>query len=190
MKSIVAVAIAWSIPVASFSLINFLSKKLFKVYSYDVSNDTYSSYDNSFTHSDERMIIDEPDKKAYVVKYDTLSSNDIDEYNLNRNNRFRITEEDAMWYRRKTIYDLSYLKFQDINDYLDYWNKKETSVPVSSNEIINIKHNSEIVNEYVDYYELVYNVIDLESSNYKYNNFTCKIKLLKEDKRVIDYFIK
>lgn len=165
MKSIVAVAIALSIPVASFSLFNFLSKKLFKVYSYDVSKDTYSSYDNSFTHSDERMIIDEPDKKAYVVKYDTLSSNDIDEYNLNRNNRFRITEEDAMWYRRKTIYDLSYLKFQDINDYLDYWNKKETSVPVSSNEIINIKHNSEIVNEYVDYYELVYNVIDLESKN-------------------------
>ncbi len=26
-------------------------------------------------------------------------------------------------------------------------------------------------------------------SNYKYNNFTCQIKLLKENKRVIDYFI-
>ena len=165
MKSIVAVAIALSIPVASFSLFNFLGKKLFKEYSYDVSKDTYSSYDNSFTHSDERMIIDEPAKKAYVVKYDILTSDDIDDYNSKRNYNSRIKEEDAMWYRRKTIYDLSYLKYQDINDYLDYWNKKETSVPVSSNEIINIKHNSEIVNEYVDYYELVYNVIDLESKN-------------------------
>lgn len=164
MKSIVAVAIALSIPVASFSLFNFLGKKLFKEYSYDVSKDTYSSYDNSFTHSDERMIIDEPAKKAYVVKYDILTSDDIDDYNSKRNYNSRIKEEDAMWYRRKTIYDLSYLKYQDINGYLDYWNSNAT-VPVNSSEIVNIKDNSDIIQEYTDYYELVYNIIDLKSKN-------------------------
>lgn len=164
MKSIVAVAIALSIPVASFSLFNFLGKKLFKEYSYDVSKDTYSSYDNSFTHSDERMIIDEPANKAYVVKYDILTSDDIDDYNSKRNYNSRITEEDAMWYRRKTIYDLSYLKYQDINGYLDYWNSNAT-VPVNSSEIVNIKDNSDIIQEYTDYYELVYNIIDLKSKN-------------------------
>ena len=164
MKSIVAVAIALSIPVASFSLFNFLGKKLFKEYSYDVSKDTYSSYDNSFTHSDERMIIDEPAKKAYVVKYDILTSDDIDDYNSKRNYNSRITEEDAMWYRRKTIYDLSYLKYQDINGYLDYWNSNAT-VPVNSSEIVNIKDNSDIIQEYTDYYELVCNIIDLKSKN-------------------------
>ena len=164
MKSIVAVAIALSIPVASFSLFNFLGKKLFKEYSYDVSKDTYSSYDNSFTHSDERMIIDEPAKKAYVVKYDILTSDDIDDYNSKRNYNSRIKEEDAMWYRRKTIYDLSYLKYQDINGYLDYWNSNAT-VPINSSKIVNIKNNSDIIQEYADYYELVYNIIDLESKN-------------------------
>ena len=164
MKSIVAVAIALSIPIASFSLFNFLGKKLFKNYSYDVSKDTYNSYDSSFTHNDERKILDDTTKTAYVIKYDTLSSDDIDDYNSKKNYNSRITEEDAMWYRRKTIYDLSYLKYQDINGYLDYWNSNAT-VPVNSSEIVNIKDNSDIVQEYVDYYEVVYNIIDLESKN-------------------------
>lgn len=164
MKSIVAVAIALSIPIASFSLFNFLGKKLFKQYSYDVSKDTYSSYDNTYTHSDEREIIDDTTKTAYVVKYDTLSSDDIDDYNSKRIYNSRITEEDAMWYRRKTIYDLSYLKYQDINEYLDYWNSNVT-IPINSSEIVNIKDNSDIIQEYADYYEVVYNIIDLESKN-------------------------
>lgn len=164
MKSIVAVAIALSIPIASFSLFNFLGKKLFKEYSYDVSKDTYNSYDNTYTHSDEREIVDDTNKIAYVIKYDTLTSDDIKEYNSKRNYNFRIPEEDAMWYRRKIVYDLSYLKYQDINGYLDYWNSNAT-VPVNSSEIVNIKDNSDIIQEYVDYYEIVYNIIDLESKN-------------------------
>lgn len=164
MKSIVAVAIALSIPVASFSLFNFLGKKLFKKYSYDVSKDTYNSYDNTYTHSDEREIVDDTNKIAYVIKYNTLTSDDIDDYNSKRNYNSRIKEEDAMWYRRKIVYDLSYLKYKDINGYLDYWNSNAT-VPVNSSEIVNIKDNSDIIQEYVDYYEIVYNVIDLESKN-------------------------
>lgn len=164
MKSIVAVAIALSIPVASFSLFNFLGKKLFKAYSYDVSKDTYNSYDNTYTHSDEREIVDDTNKIAYVIKYDTLTSDDIDDYNSKRNYNSRIKEEDAMWYRRKIVYDLSYLKYKDINGYLDYWNSNAT-VPVNSSEIVNIKDNSDIIQEYVDYYEIVYNIIDLESKN-------------------------
>ena len=164
MKSIVAVAIALSIPVASFSLFNFLGKKLFKAYSYDVSKDTYNSYDNTYTHSDEREIVDDTNKIAYVIKYDTLTSDDIEDYNSKVNYNFRIPEEDAMWYRRKIVYDLSYLKYQDINGYLDYWNSNAT-VPVNSSEIVNIKDNGDIIQEYVDYYEIVYNIIDLESKN-------------------------
>lgn len=164
MKSIVAVAIALSIPIASFSLSNFLGKKIFSKNSYDVSKDTYSSYDSSFTHSDEREIIDDTTKTAYVVKYDTLSSDDIDDYNSKKNYNSRITEENAMWYRRKTIYDLSYLKYQDINGYLDYWNSNVT-IPINNSEIVNIKDNSDIIQEYVDYYELIYNIIDLESKH-------------------------
>ena len=164
MKSIVAVAIALSIPVASFSLFNFLGKKLFKEYSYDVSKDTYNSYDNTYTHSDEREIVDDTNKIAYVIKYDRLTDDDIDDYNSKRNYNSKIKEEDAMWYRRKTIYDLSYLKYQDINGYLDYWNSNAT-VPVNSSEIVNIKDNSDIIQEYTDYYELVYNIIDLKSKN-------------------------
>lgn len=170
MKSIVAVAIALSIPVASFSFFKFLFKNVDKKYSYDVSKDSYSSYDDSFTHSDEREIVDQDtNKTAYVIKYDTLTSDDIKEYNSGRDYRYKITDEDAMWYRKKTIYDLSYLKYKDINEYLDYWNSNVT-VPINSSEIVNIKDNSDIVQEYVDYYELVYNIIDLESKNIEINN--------------------
>lgn len=164
MKSIVAVAIALSIPVASFRLFNFLGKKLFKEYSYDVSKDTYNSYDNTYTHSDERKILDDTTKTAYVIKYDRLTDDDIKEYNSGKGSKARITEEDTMWYRRKIVYDLSYLKYQDINGYLDYWNSNAT-VPVNSSEIVNIKDNGDIIQEYVDYYEIVYNIIDLESKN-------------------------
>lgn len=164
MKSIVAVAIALSIPVASFSLFNFLGKKLFKKYSYDVSKDTYNSYDNTYIHSDEREIVDDTNKIAYVIKYDRLTDDDIEDYNSKVNYNFSIPEEDAMWYRRKIVYDLSYLKYQDINGYLDYWNSNAT-VPVNSSEIVNIKDNGDIIQEYVDYYEIVYNIIDLESKN-------------------------
>ena len=176
MKSIVAVAIALSIPIASFSLFNFLGKKLFKKYSYDVSKDTYNSYDNTYTHSDEREIVDDTNKIAYVIKYDTLTSDDIDDYNSQGNHISRIPEEDAMWYRRKTIYDLSYLKYQDINGYLDYWNSNVT-IPINSSKIVNIKDNSDIVQEYVDYYELIYNIVDLESKNVELcsNNVTFPI---------------
>ena len=164
MKSIVAVAIALSIPIASFSLFNFLGKKLFKKYSYDVSKDTYSSYDNTYTHSDEREIVDDTTETAYVIKYDRLTDDDIDDYNSKVNYISGISEEDAMWYRRKTIYDLSYLKYQDINGYLDYWNSN-AKVPISSSKIINIKGKDDVIQEYVDYYELIYNTIDLESKH-------------------------
>ena len=164
MKSIVAVAIALSIPVASFNLFIFLGKKLFEEYSYEVSKDTYSSYDSSFIHSDERKILDDTNKKAYVIKYDTLTNDDIDDYNSKGNYNSRITEEDAMWYRRKIVYDLSYLKYQDINGYLDYWNSN-AKVPISSSKIINIKGKDDVIQEYVDYYELIYNTIDLESKH-------------------------
>lgn len=165
LKSIVAVAIALSIPVASFSLFNFLGKKLFKNYSYDVSKDTYNSYDNTYTHSDEREIVDEDTTKTvYVIKYDTLTSDDIEEYNSKINYNLRIPTENTMWYRRKTIYDLSYLKYQDINEYLNYWNSNVT-IPINSSKIVNIKDNSDIIQEYVDYYELIYSIINLESKN-------------------------
>lgn len=39
------------------------------------------------------------------------------------------------------------------------------TVPVNSSEIVNIKDNGDIIQEYVDYYEIVYNIIDLESKN-------------------------
>ena len=163
MKSIVAVAIALSIPIASFSLFNFLGKKLFKEYSYDVSKDTYNSYDNTYTHSDEREIVDDTNKIAYVIKYNTLTSDDIDDYNSKRNYNSRIKEEDAMWYRRKIVYDLSYLKYKDINGYLDYWNSNAT-VPVNSSEIVNIKNNSDINKNDICYIDAK---IDYRDSNYQ-----------------------
>ena len=54
-------------------------------------------------------------------------------------------------------FDLSYLKYQDINGYLDYWNSNAT-VPVNSSEIVNIKDNSDIIQEYTDYYEEEYDM--------------------------------
>ena len=68
---------------------------------------------------------------------------------------------------------------------------------LNSRLIINdVSYEYSIISIDEDYYTdnvNTYVVINIDfdiPSNYKYNNFTCKIKLLKEDKRVIDYFIK
>ena len=162
LKSIVSFAIVLSIPVASFNLLNFIGKHLYKEYTYDFSIDKYCSFDNTFMHSDERNKLYIDTKNAYVIKYDLLTDEDIKKYNDYYG--MQINNDNAIWYRKKSIYDLSYLKYQNINDYLDYWNSN-AKVPISSSKIINIKGKDDVIQEYVDYYDLIYNTIDLESKH-------------------------
>ena len=124
----------------------FLLKKLFKEYSYEVKKETYSSYDNSITESTERENLFDThlNDEAYVIKYEVPDKGSYE------------------FYRNKSEYDLSFLKLNSLDDYINYW-KSEPDVPASYTRKINIKNNQDIVTEKVDYYEIIYRTIDLES---------------------------
>lgn len=145
-KSIISLAIALSIPIGSFLIIKSIYKKENQTYSYDVKKETYSSYDNSINETVEREVIDpqEVESKAYAIKYKCNQSD-------------RDSSE-------KSVYDLSFLNKNNLQDYIDYW---KSGVNLEPSKISNIVLNDEdnIVKENIDYYEIVYSYVDLESKN-------------------------
>lgn len=145
-KSIISLAIALSIPIGSFLITKSIYKKENQTYSYDVKKETYSSYDNSINETVEREVIDpqEVESKAYAIKYKCNQSD-------------RESSE-------KSVYDLSFLNKNNLQDYIDYW---KSGVNLEPSKISNIVLNDEdnIVKENIDYYEIVYSYVDLESKN-------------------------
>lgn len=145
-KSIVSLAIALSIPIGSFLITKSIYKKENQTYSYDVKKETYSSYDNSINETVEREVIDpqEVESKAYAIKYKCNQSD-------------RDSSE-------KSVYDLSFLNKNNLQDYIDYF---KSGVNLEQSMISNIVLNDDdnIVKENIDYYEIVYSYVDLESKN-------------------------
>lgn len=145
-KSIVSLAIALSIPVGSFLIHNSIYKKENQTYSYDVKKETYSSYDNSINETVEREAINpqEVESKAYAIKYKCNQSD-------------RDSSE-------KSVYDLSFLNKNNLQDYIDYW---KSGVNLEPSKISNIVLNDDdnIVKGNTDYYEIIYSYVDLESKN-------------------------
>ena len=145
-KSIISLAIALSLPVGVYFGSIFLLKKLLKEYSYEVKKETYSSYDNSITESTERENLSDTElnSEAYVIKYEVHDKGSYE------------------FYRKKSKYDLSFLKLNSLDDYINYW-KSNPDVPVSYYRVIDIKNDQNIVKEKIDYYEIIYRTVDLES---------------------------
>lgn len=147
-KSIISLAIALSIPIGSFLIIKSIYKKENQTYSYDVKKETYSSYDNSINETVEREVINpqEVESKAYAIKYKCNQSD-------------RDSSEKSV-----SVYDLSFLNKNNLQDYMDYW---KSGVNLEPSKIFNIVLNDDdnIVKENIDYYEIVYSYVDLESKN-------------------------
>lgn len=145
-KSIITLAIALSIPIGSFFITKSIYKKGHQAYTYDVKKETYSSYDNSINETVEREAINpqEVESKAYAIKYKCNQS-----------------DRDS---REKSVYDLSFLNKNNLQDYIDYW---KSGVNLEPSEITNIYLNDDdnIIKENIDYYEIVYSYVDLESKN-------------------------
>lgn len=145
-KSIISLAIALSIPAGSFLITKSLYKKEHQTYTYDVKKETYSSYDNSINETVEREVINpqEVESKAYAIKY-----------------KYNQSDRDSS---EKSVYDLSFLNKNILQDYIDYW---KSGVNLEPSKISNIVLNDDdnIVKENIDYYEIVYSYVDLESKN-------------------------
>lgn len=146
-KSIISLAIALSIPIGSFLIIKSIYKKENQTYSYDVKKETYSSYDNSINETVEREVIDpqEVESKAYAIKYKCNQSD-------------RDSSE-------KSVYDLSFLNKNNLQDYIDYWKSGVNLEPSKISNIVLNDDDNNIVKENIDYYEIVYSYVDLESKN-------------------------
>lgn len=146
-KSIISLAIALSIPIGSFLITKSIYKKENQTYSYDVKKETYSSYDNSINETVEREVIDpqEVESKAYAIKYKCNQS-----------------DKDS---REKSVYDLSFLNKNNLQDYIDYWKSGVNLEPSKISNIVLNDDDNNIVKENIDYYEIVYSYVDLESKN-------------------------
>lgn len=146
-KSIISLAIALSIPIGSFLITKSIYKKENQTYSYDVKKETYSSYDNSINETVEREVIDpqEVESKAYAIKYKCNQSD-------------RDSSE-------KSVYDLSFLNKNNLQDYIDYWKSGVNLEPSKISNIVLNDDDNNIVKENIDYYEIVYSYVDLESKN-------------------------
>lgn len=146
-KSIISLAIALSIPIGSFLITKSIYKKENQTYSYDVKKETYSSYDNSINETVEREVIDpqEVESKAYAIKYKCNQSD-------------RESSE-------KSVYDLSFLNKNNLQDYIDYWKSGVNLEPSKISNIVLNDDDNNIVKENIDYYEIVYSYVDLESKN-------------------------
>lgn len=146
-KSIISLAIALSIPIGSFLITKSIYKKDNQTYSYDVKKETYSSYDNSINETVEREVIDpqEVESKAYAIKY-----------KCNQSDRDSI---------EKSVYDLSFLNKNNLQDYIDYWKSGVNLEPSKISNIVLNDDDNNIVKENIDYYEIVYSYVDLESKN-------------------------
>lgn len=169
IKSIVSFAITLSIPVGAFFGFFHLCKNDTSIYSYQTKTSTYSTLSDDIIISNKKETYENeysPENIAYVIKYEVLS--DQEARKQTRNSEFSNYDELAAKYKlRKSFrYDLSFLGYDDIDKYIEYVNSN-SELPEPEVDIVDVSSENNNYNNLVDYYEIVYKLVDLESKNYE-----------------------
>lgn len=145
-KRIACLLISLSIPVGSFLISKKLLEEPFTEYSYDVSYDEFNTI---------------YDKTSHEVKRENLSK--PEEYNQVIVNKYTPFEamEGGLEGRYKYTYDVSFLEYDNIDDYIDYVKNECKYAPTISTEYRKDLDNP--IDAQIDYYEVVKRYVDLES---------------------------
>lgn len=137
-RKLCALAISFSIPINAF----FLTKNYIKSNSYEKVTKMYNSYTDSVNEHTSYVYSINPseDFKIYAVSY----------------------KSDDMYYVNKKTYDLSYLSFDSIGDYINYYRESDNLVLIDDRRVprYDIK-----MNDNVDYFEIVYSYVSNEMVN-------------------------
>lgn len=142
LRKSLSIVLSVSIPFSSY----FMAKKnTLKSSTYD--KEYYQTTDYVYNSYTDKVEIVENEKEE--INKDTKICI-LNEYSDSLNN----------YYRKKISYDLSFLGYKDINDYINYYNSNPNIIPYEENKV---DQKDIDINVSDSYYELIYKYIDEES---------------------------
>lgn len=172
MKGILSIVVTLSINIGVFTIFLRAFKKSHANYSYNSKTEIYNSLNNSIDMSEDKIIVKNDDlddleeNSVYLIKYEILSDDEAKKESKTTNRFSDYEELEAKYKLRKILkYDLSFLGYDDINKYMDYVKLDET-LPKPDEEIRDVSLDNKNYNDLVDYYEIIYKFVDLDSKEY------------------------
>lgn len=174
--SLISTAITLSISISIFSGVYSWCKKLTSAYYYETNTEIYNSITNQVTSSNAKEIIEVVDEikpeETYLIKYHVL-----DDKTAKKEGRASYGAAEAkLKLREIETYDLSFLNYDDIEKYIEYI-QSNNLLPESKKNIIDISKSPIKYTELVDYYEIIYKTIDLESKEFESTDTTLNVAM-------------
>ena len=176
--SLISTAITLSISIGIFSGAFSWFKKLSSTYYYETNTEIYNSITNQVTSSNAKEIIGFGDEikpeQTYLIEYHVLDDKTAKkEGRASREYNYGAAEAKLKLRETKT-YDLSFLGYDDIEKYIEYI-QSNNLLPESKKNIIDISKSPIKYTELVDYYEIIYKTIDLESKEFESTKTTLNV---------------
>ena len=178
--SLISTAITLSISIGIFSGVFSWFKKFTSEYSYETNTEIYNSITKQVTSSSTREkmgVLDASNQEqTYLIEYHVLDDKTAKkEGRASREYSYGATEAKLKLRETKT-YDLSFLGYNDIEKYIEYI-QSNNLLPESKKNIIDISKSPIKYTELVDYYEIIYKTIDLESKEFESTKTTINVAM-------------
>lgn len=176
--SLISTAITLSISIGIFSGVFSWFKKLTTKYYYETNTEIYNSITKQVTSSSTREkmgVLDASNQEqTYLIEYHVLDDKTAEkEGRASREYNYGAAEA-KLKLRETQTYDLSFLGYDDIEKYIEYI-QSNSLLPESKKNIIDISKSPIKYTELVDYYEIIYKTIDLESKEFESTDTTMNV---------------
>ena len=168
--SLISTAITLSLSVSIFSGVFSWFKKFTSEYSYETNTEIYNSITKQVTSSSAREkmgVLDASNQEqTYLIEYHVLDDKTAKkEGRASREYNYGAAEA-KLKLRETQTYDLSFLGYDDIEKYIEYI-QSNSLLPEAEKNIIDISKSPIEYTELIDYYEIIYKTIDLESEEFE-----------------------
>lgn len=168
--SLISTAITLSISIGIFSGVFSWFKKFTSEYSYETNTEIYNSITNQVTSSNAKEIIGVLDEtkleQTYLIEYHVLDDKTAKKEGRTSREYYYGAAEAKLKLRETQTYDLSFLGYDDIEKYIEYI-QSNSLLPEAEKNIIDISKSPIEYTELIDYYEIIYKTIDLESEEFE-----------------------
>lgn len=168
--SLISTAITLSLSVSIFSGVFSWFKKFTSEYSYETNTEIYNSITKQVTSTSAREkmgVLDASNQEqTYLIEYHVLDDKTAKkEGRASREYNYGVAEA-KLKLRETQTYDLSFLGYDDIEKYIEYI-QSNSLLPEAEKNIIDISKSPIEYTELIDYYEIIYKTIDLESEEFE-----------------------
>lgn len=178
--SLISTAITLSISIGIFSGVFSWFKELTSAYYYETNTEIYNSITNQVTSSNTKEIIGFVDEikpeQTYLIEYHVLDDKTAKKEGRKSREYNYGAAEAKLKLRETKTYDLSFLGYDDIEKYIEYI-QSNNLLPESKKNIIDISKSPIKYTELVDYYEIIYKTIDLESKEFESTDTTLNVAM-------------